>query len=230
MKNILVVLALGAAFLGSSLAQDTPYQPNCTVTLSMTADAFMDTYTTKNNDQSEVGFDNAANYWADCKDKQNQAKLAKFPALKTRLANLSKLQNEFFSLETELAYLAAGGGTMYPHGRARFQPSIEEHMEKLIGLLTTKAGAAKSAAITSRYDKAKAKLEARLKKVQSKSNAYTDGLTPADVAARNKEWFNYAKQYALQYTNIRKSIGSGKDLASTTIMEFLAAGLWADEI
>jgi hypothetical protein len=228
MKKLLTAwLVLALVTLG--MAQTT-YQPSCTDTLKQKPWDFIESYTSKNGDQSEAGYDGAALYWADCKDQQNKARLVKLPNLKTKLDNLYRNYNEFFSLETELAYLAAGGGTMYPHGRARFQPSIEIHLGQMIDLLSSKAGASQSVTITTRYNKAKAKLEARLKKVQTTPNPFTDGDSPTEVAAKKHQWLEYAKNYAAQYAAIRKNLGSSINLASTTILEFLAAGLWGDEL
>ncbi len=229
MKKLLAIVLI--ALLGvSSLAQETPFQPSCSLTLQSNPSDFMEEFTTKNNDGSEAGQDNAALYWADCMAKRNAARLVNFPTLKAKIMNLYRSQNQFFDFETELAYAAAGGGTMFPHGRARFQPTIEEHMVKMIDLLTTKAGAAKSTAITARYNKAKFMLEARMKRVQATSKAFTEGYSSAEITQKNKAWFDTAKQYALQFSNIRKNLGSSVDLASTTILEFLARGLWADEL
>jgi hypothetical protein len=229
MKKLLAIALI--ALLGvSSLAQETPFQPPCSQTLQSNSQDFMEEYTTKNNDDSEAGQDSAALYWADCMAKRNEAQLANSGQLKIRLMNLSRNYNTFFSLETELAYLAGGGGTMFPHGRARFQPSIEEHMAQLIRLTMSKEGATTSAAIVARYNKALVTLEVRLKKVQSKPNPYIDGYTTAEAADKKKEWLGYAKTYALQFANIRKNLGAKKDLVSTTILEFLARGLWVDEL
>jgi hypothetical protein len=227
-----ITLALFAATLvfGFSLAQNEVYQPSCSLTLKIQPDTFIETYTVKNNDQSEVGYDQAAIYWANCKQKENEARVAKLPALKTKLANLYRSNNEFFNAETELAYLAGGGGTMFPHGRARFQPSIENHFSGLIGLLTSKSGASKSAAITARYNIAKQKLEKRLNQARTNPKPFTEGYTASEILSKKTQWLEYAKNYALQYSNIRKNIGAGVDLSSTIVLEFLATGLWAEEL
>ncbi|MFN3265848.1 MAG: hypothetical protein ACK41E_03315 [Deinococcales bacterium] len=224
------LIGLAVCVLFASTRAQEAYQPNCAETLKIKPWDFIESYAAKNNDQSEAGYDNAAIYWADCKAKENDKRLAKFPTLKKKLDNLYRNHNKFFNAETGLAYVAAGGGTVYPHGRARFQPSLEIHFGKLIDLLTTKAGATKSAAISARYSKAKGALERRTRRVQTTPKPYTEGYTKAEVTAKNREWLKYAKTYATQYANIRKNIGAGIDLASTTILEFLAAGLWASEI
>jgi hypothetical protein len=227
MKKILTAF-LVLALVAVGLAQT--YQPTCAETLKQKPWDFIESYATKNQDQSEAGYDQAALYWADCKNDQNTARLAKLPSLKTKLNNLYRNYNQFFSLETELAYSAAGGGTMFPHGRARFQPAIEIQMSTLIDLLSSQAGASQSAAIATRHNKAKTKLEARLKRVQTMPNPYTDGYSPAEAADKKRQWLELAKNYAAQYTAIRKNLGSSINLSSTTILEFLAVGLWAEEL
>lgn len=228
-NTILTTLAICAALFVVGLAQQS-YQPSCAITLKTDPDKFMESYAEKNNNQSEAGYDEAAMYWGDCKFKENQSRLAKFPSLRSKLQNMYRNYNDFFSAETELAYAAAGGGTMFPHGRARFQPSLEIHFGKLIDLLSSKAGAAKNAAITARYNKAKATLETRLKKVQTKPNPFTDGYSKTEIAEKNRQWLEVAKNYATLYANIRKNLGSSIDLTSTTMLEFLATGLWAGEL
>jgi hypothetical protein len=227
MKKLFAFVIVVLVSLG--LAQES-YQPSCADTLKQKPWDFIESYAIKNQDQSEVGYDNAANYWANCKYEQNSARLEKLPNLKAKLGNLYRNSNQFFNLETELAYEAAGGGTMFPHGRARFRPSIEIHFGQLIDLLGSKTGASKSAAITARYNKAKTKLEARLKKVQTTPNPFVDGYSKAEAETKKRQWLELAKNYAAQYAAIRKNLGSSIDLASTTILEFLAAGLWGEEL
>ncbi len=235
MKKLLLSLAFLMLISGvfvfsvSSLAQGT-FQPSCSETLKYKPAAFTDLYIGKNNDGSEIGQDAAALYWAACKQKQNEARLVNYPKLRTRLLAIDKYTNQFMTIETQLAFSAGGGGTMFSHGRARFQPGIEEHMSRLIDLTTTKAGAAKSGSITARYNQAKQTLEARLKRVQTTPKPYTEGLTAAEIATKKKEWVDMAKDYAAQYTNIRKLIGAGVEITNTTILEFLATGIWAEEL
>jgi hypothetical protein len=226
--NKFLTVWLVSVLVAVGLAQT--YQPSCVETLKQKPWDFIESYATKNQDQSEAGYDQAAMYWANCKNQQNEARLAKLPSLKSKLNNLYRNYNDFFSAETELAYLVGGGGTMYPHGRARFQPEIEIHVGQLLDLLTSKTGASKSAAIVTRYTTAKTKLEARLKRVQTTPKPYVDGYSQTEIAEKKRQWLGYAKDYAAQYAAIRKNIGSGIDLTSTTILEFLAAGLWAEEL
>jgi hypothetical protein len=222
---IVAVLALCA--LG--LAQDRAYNPACAEVLRFTPDAFTDRFTERNKDGSEAALDEAGITWANCKYDANLARLKNYPALRARLVQLYKLQGEFFRQETELAYASAGGGTMYPHGLARFQPSLQQHLERLVNLTTTRAGAAQSVSISARYAKAKRALEARINWVQT-PRPFTDYQTAADVAARKREWLENAKIYRATYQSILKLIGPRVDATSTEILEFLARGLWTEEL
>lgn len=230
------VTALGLALLSAALtvssvmAQDiVSYEPPCREVLTRSPEAFSDLFVAKTNDGSEAGLDQAATYWANCKHDANLVRLKPFPALKARLTNLYLLEWKFIVAETELASLVSGGGTMYPHGAARFGPVVELHMAALIALTTSKAGALQSSSIEARYAQAKKTLEARLKRVQT-PKPYVDGLSKADVDAKRKEWLGFVQNYSQAYQNIRKTIGSRVDATSVVVMEFLAKGLWAEEL
>jgi hypothetical protein len=230
LANISLALLSAALTVSSAGAQDiVSYEPPCREALKRSPDAFSDLFVEKTNDGSEAGLDQAATYWANCKHDANLVRLKAFPALKARLTNLYLLEWKFIVAETELASLVSGGGTMYPHGAARFGPTVELHMEKLIALTTSKAGALQSPSITARYANAKKKLEARLKRVQT-PKPYVDGYGKADADAKRREWLGFANNYNQAYLNIFKTIGSRVDATSVVVMEFLANGLWAEEL
>lgn len=236
MRKALLAIASFALLSATALtvsrvaAQDIQsYEPPCKEALQRTPDAFSDLFVKKTGDGSEAGLDQAALYWAGCKYTANLEKLVKSPTLKARLVNLNRLTEEFIGAETELAYSAAGGGTMYPHGQARFQPFVQLHLEKLIALTTSKAGATQSSAINARYAAAKKSLEARIKRVQT-PKPYVDGDSKADADAKRKQWLASAQNYSKAYQNIRKTIGSRVDATSVVVIEFLAKGLWAEEL
>jgi hypothetical protein len=188
-------LLVWLAALGGIFAQDQlTYNPACTAVLSFSPENWSERYTTKNQDGSEVGQDTAALRWSACKLAANWRVLQKYPKLKARLSRLYTLEARFFSAETDMAYLAAGGGTMYPHGLARFQTSLALHLEKLIALTTSSAGATQSQSITARSKKATAKLEARIKRVQT-PKPYTDGMHKREISQHINQWLEAAKAY-----------------------------------
>ncbi len=222
------LLSAAALTVSRVAAQEiVSYEPPCNEALKRSPDAFSDLFVEKTNDGSEAGLDQAATYWANCKHDANLVRLKAFPALKARLTNLYLLEWRFIDAETELASLVSGGGTMYPHGAARFGPTVELHIEKLIALTTSKAGAAQSAAINARYAAAKRTLEARLKRVQT-PKPFVETYSKAESEAKCKDWLEFAKDYNQAYLNIRKTIGSRIDATSVVVIEFLADGLWAE--
>ena len=226
----LALLGATALTVSSVAAQDVQsFEPPCKEALRLSPDAFTDLFVKKTNDGSEAGLDQAAIYWTNCKYNANLARLNALPTLRARLNNLDQYTGQFIGAETELASSADGGGTMFPHSRARFQPILQLHFEQLIALTTRKAGAVQSAAISARYAVAKRKLEARLKRVQT-PQPFTDGDTKADADAKRRQWLESASKYSKAYQNIRKTIGSRIDATSVLVIEFLARGLWAEEL
>ena len=110
-----------------------------------------------------------------------------------------------------------------------FGPTVELHLQKLIALTTSKAGAAQSPTINARYATAKQSLEARLRRVQT-PKPFVDTYSKAEADAKRKDWLESAKDYNQAYLNILKTIGSRVDATSVVILEFLAKGLWAEEL
>jgi hypothetical protein len=205
-----------------TLAQGWTYQPDCLATLKMTPEDFTSLFTERNNDTSEYAYDSAGTIWADCKHKANLVLLGNFPRTAERVSKLRTLENQLFSAETYLAYHQAGGGTMYPHGRARFQPEIELHIERVIKLTTTRAGAATSSEIKSRYQRAINTVKANLKRIKNPTRQDLEYTL-------RKDWDATARLYEAAWNAI-VLIANAPDAASLEIVEFVARGLWMDQI
>jgi hypothetical protein len=222
MRHSSLILALaGIALAGIALAQFN-YQPSCTETLKLAPDKFMQVFTERNRDESEFAQDEAGIRWAQCKHKANLERLSGSSNARERLLKLRDLENQLFTAETNLAYRQAGGGTIYPHGRARFQPYIELHIEKLIGLVTTRAGATTSNDIKMRYSKALATMNANLKRIKNP--------TKQDLEFTSRpEWDAAVGQYESAWTGILE-IANAPDAASLEIAEFVAHGLWMNTV
>jgi hypothetical protein len=222
-----LIIVFCSAILTFSLANKSQLpSPPCSQLLKMGFQTWME----KNQDAAEVGLDNAALDWAECKSASNQALLINRPKSKIRLNKLSALENQFIADETDMASWVAGGGTLYRHEFARFQATLEMHLETMIVVTGSNAGAKQSAAINARYKSAKSKLKARIARVQLPKPFVLDGATPEYVAEQKERWKRTANDYRQTYVSITKVIGSRIDLAATLEMEFLAQGLWADEI
>ena len=150
-------------------------------------------------------------------------RLQDFPKLKTRLVQLRKLEWDFILAESDLASQTSGGGTMFAHMPARFATSIELHLEKLIKLTTTKAGAVTSSKIQTEYKKASTVLLARFKRVNNTSKATLEYTTKT-------AWLETVKTYEKAFAGIKPIMGDKIDAASLEIIGFLAQGLFADTI
>ena len=225
---VAVVLLVSSA---SVLAQETlAYKPSCAETLKFGADAFMERFVERNHDGSEAGYDQAANYWADCKRQQNLNRLRSYPKLSTRLQRLSKLEYAFVNAQTYLVYLKNGGGTMYTHGASRFSTSLEEHLERVIALTTSKAGAVTNAGLQARYTKAKRNLEARIKRVMTKPEPYMEFSSPEEKTERLQDWKTTALEYQNAFRDMLPIISSRADATSVTILEFLDSSIFAEEL
>ncbi len=219
------VLVLVLVLTGVAFAQTQPeWKPACSVVLKYTPDDFLTEYGKRTDfGGSEAGQDQGASVWADCKNAQSMAKLKNFPKLKARLIHLRKLEWDFILAESDLASQTSGGGTMFAHMPARFATSIELHLEKLIKLTTTKAGAVTSSKIQTEYKKASTVLAARFKRVNNPSKATLEYTT-------KKAWLETVKSYEKAFAGIKPIMGVKVDAASLEIIGFLAQGLFADTI
>ncbi len=221
-SRVLVVLVALAGFVFAQTAAE--WKPACRVVLKYTPENFLAEYGKRTDfGGSEAGQDEGASVWADCKNAQNLAKLKNFPKLKARLIELRKLEWDFILAESDLASQTSGGGTMFAHMPARFATSIELHLEKLIKLTTTKAGAVTSSRIRAEYKKASAALAARFKRVNNPSKATLEYTT-------KKAWMETVKTYEKAFAGIKPILGNKVDAASLEIIGFLAQGLFADTI
>jgi hypothetical protein len=201
------IIVVCSTVLGSSIAQDQPVTTlPCSKVMAFTPTNWLDQFS---SNTSEAGQDQAALHWATCKQASNL-----------------KL---FIAYETELGFLVAGGGTIHPHGQARFSMDLQVHLEQLIKLTASNAGAVQSASLKARYQQAKATLEERVKRVQT-PKPFTEGLSKTEAANLTKQWTVAAKKYAKSVREIQAIIGPRIDAVGVLEMEFLATGLWAEEL
>ena len=198
------------------------WAPECKTVLRYDPTSFIQLFTQKNRDGSEVGQDNAAVYWANCKQQENQARLRSNSKLQKTLLTLRDLEKNLLIAETNLAYLRAGGGTMYGHGLARYMPSLENHIARLIALNMGKKPAAQPAlanSLATRQQRAIATIAARLKRFQNP--------TPGDIEYTDRaSWQEASERYGKAYQEIKALLGDRADATSVEVYEFLAKGLW----
>jgi hypothetical protein len=130
--------------------------------------------------------------------------------------------------EADLASLKAGGGTLYRHGIARFQTDLAMHLEAMIVITASKAGAKQNVSINGRYNSAKTTIETLLAKIQSPAPALPEGSSPDVSSGLNKQWTTAVNHHKLTHTSILGLIGTRVNEASTLELEFLAKGIFTE--
>lgn len=210
---VLVVLSAGAQ----------SYKPNCSEVLALSPSTFISLYAILNNDESEVGYDNAAGYWGNCKRQDNLKRLTKYPNLKARLEQLRKLYLDLRSAETDIALEYYGGGTLYSHTLSRSVTDLEEHLSDLIGLTTRTLGAAQGSGFAGSYDYAISQVEGYIKSLRNFSDKQIEQST-------RSKWNAAITRYEAAYRSILKIAGTRKDATSATILNFINSPLWIGEI
>ena len=90
---------------------------------------------------SEADQDNASYNWAECRAARLNADLAGMPQLRARMALLRKQLREMRGLESQLAGIRAGGGTLYAHAVPRSFAPLEDQMTSLAALARSSLGA-----------------------------------------------------------------------------------------
>jgi hypothetical protein len=204
-------------------AQAQPYKPACSEALALSPNAFIGLYVVLNNDQSEVGYNRAAQYWGNCKRQDNLQRLERYPALKARLEQLRKLYIELRTAETQIALEYYGGGTLYSHTLSRIGPDLETHLADLISLTTRALGAVQARGFSDNYDYARSQVEGYIQALR----AFTD--TQIKYTTRNK-WNSALDRYENAYREILKLAGSRKDATSATLLDYVNRPLWIEEI
>jgi hypothetical protein len=208
----------------TGMAQNPDF-PACPQTLTQSPEVFL------KSQPDDVGHQEAAAlHWAGCKGEQNDRRLREYPKLAARLEQLGKLEAAFVTAQRQLATLKNGGGT---YNEARFAPVIELHVETLIRLTTSTAGAVTNAKIRSRYAQAKLEIESRIARVIAKPQPYLEPGTNADLSVNSgalQTWKTWALEYQKTYRKILALIGSQRNAASLEVLEFLNTSLFANEI
>jgi hypothetical protein len=223
------VLVLTSSFcVGLTMAQNQVF-PSCAQTLKQNPEAFLKSLS------ADVGQEAVAGYhWAKCKRQQNAQRLRGFPKLALRLKRLAALEENFVSAQNTMASLKTGDGLGLVSD-ARVVPRIELHLETLIRLTTTKAGAVTNTAMRKRYVQAKLELESRIARVITTPRLYREPGPNPDMAVGILDfplqlWKRKALEYQQAYRQILDLIGSQQNAASLEVLEFLNTSLSANEL
>ena len=199
------------------------FKPACNEVLRLSSETFINLFTAQNVDYSELGYDNAARYWANCKRADNLKRLEKTPQVRARLEELRKQYIQLFSAETELALQFYGGGTLYTHALNRFGVELEAHLSDLIALMQSPLGATDTEALKGWQDETVQVMEQRiqsLKETPARKLGYTT----------REKWNAAVEQYEAAYQQILRIAGSRVDITRFTILEFVRSPLFLEEM
>jgi hypothetical protein len=89
---------------------------------------------------SEVDQDNASYDWAECRAAALRRTLTGNPKLSARIDTLRKQYRELRAIESELAGVRAGGGTLYAHAVPRSFAVLEDQIASLAALARSPLG------------------------------------------------------------------------------------------
>jgi hypothetical protein len=219
------ILVLASSFcVGMTLAQNQVF-PSCAQTLKQSPEAFLKSL----SNNAAAGL-----HWTKCKRQQNTQLLRGYPKLALRLKRLAALEEDFISAQDTMASLKTADGLGLVSD-ARVVPRIELHLETLIRLTTTKAGAVTNIAVRKRYAQAKLELESRIARVITTPRLYNEPGPDPDMAVGILNfplqiWKRKALEYQQAYRQILDLIGSQQNAASLKVLEFLNTSLSANEL
>lgn len=217
-----MIKTLLGLIVGFSLVFAQNYKPSCNETLGLQAVSFVEIYVSRNANASEAGYDQAHAYWANCKRADNLKRLEKYPQLKGRLEQMRNLYRQLRTLETDLALNYFGGGTLYTHILARSGPELETHLSDLIGLTTSTAGAATSAAIASANDLYETDIRQRIQAMAALANH--------PQLSQPQQWNLTVKRYEDAFKQLLSIAGNRKDVTRLLILRYIDSNLWLNEI
>jgi hypothetical protein len=224
-KNLIWILAIISSLcFGMTMAQNQVF-PSCAQTLKQSPEAFLKRYPSTNNGQAA-----AAVHWTNCKSKQNDQRLRRYPKLAVRLERLGKLENDFVTAQFSLAPWRNGGDN---NSFFRVLPDIQLHLEILIRLTISKAEAVTNTAIRTRYARAKLEIESRIARVIANPPKHRSSGRESD-GLMNLLWLRIAKEKALEYQKAYREIldliGSQQNATNLEVLEFLNTSLFANEL
>ena len=215
MRTLVTILTL--ASVTSAAAQAA----NC----SLASVVDMDSYAVLTmQGSSEADQDNAAYDWSQCRADALRQTLKGQPQLQARIDTLRKQYREMRSIESELASMRAGGGTLYGHAIPRSFAPLEVRISSLASLARTSAGGARSvryeAAIRDEKDLHAGYIKAlRAYKPTEKYSSYDP-----------KTWTARVNRYEALGKSIMQTLGSRNDVATALGYSILNDWVfWADE-
>ena len=159
---------------------------------------------------SEAGQDDAAYTWSQCRAAALSASLSTNPQLRARIVSLRGQYRELRDIESELAGIRAGGGTMYGHAVPRSFASLETRIGSLATLARSSAGGARSVRYEAVIRDARDGQAAYIKTLR----AYKPGPDETYVPYDAKAWNAKVNRYEAVSQSVMRTLGSRGDAAT----------------
>lgn len=159
---------------------------------------------------SEADQDNVAFTWAQCRAAALNANLSNSPQLRARIVSLRGQYRELRDIESELAGIRAGGGTMYGHAVPRNYAVLEPRIESLANLARSSAGAVKSVEYEGALRDARDMQAAYIKTLR----AYKPRPDETYVRYDAKDWNARVNRYEAVSKSIMRTLGNRGDAAT----------------
>ncbi|WP_019587051.1 hypothetical protein [Deinococcus apachensis] len=159
---------------------------------------------------SEADQDNASYNWAECRAAKLSASLAGMPQLRARIATLRGQFRELRDLESELAGIRAGGGTMYSHAVPRSFAPLEDQLASLAALASGRLGAQTGQQYARTVQEARQNNAEYIKTLR----AYKPGADETYGLYDPKEWARMVNRYETLSKAVMLTLGSRGDAAT----------------
>lgn len=191
-------------------------QPDCATVLGKRLDVFMESYPRETKTMSELGYDEAAELWADCREKKTREELASQPKVLDWLMDLRRQELEYVGLSYALAKQISGGGTMYQHRQRRFRAKVEQHIAALGQLQLSKQRRIARAEVKKRQARVD-DLDSQIRKtLQSLDNGTpaTDAQTKSESRQTKKDFTRDRDRLRDLFDAMQKALRDDKKLKS----------------
>lgn len=215
--------ALAARSAAATRTGAHAFAPACSAVLRLTPNAFTIVYTAHEQDMSDLAMDNAAAYWARCRQQATAAATASNPALSAQIARLRMLLTAVQGREISVVLLYTGGGTLYTHLLNRAVTDREQTLADVAALSAGGIAAASSSGYAQTINPTLQDITARLQRVQHPTKRDLQFTTRA-------AWTKAAAAYVAAVHAGEAAAGTHDTAARAVILSFIDQPIYLDQI
>jgi hypothetical protein len=199
------------------------FAPSCSATLRLTPNAFSIVYTAHQQDMSDLAVDNAAAYWAGCRQQATTAATASSPELSAQVARLRTLLGAVQDTETSIVLLYTGGGTLYTHLLNRAATDREQTLADVAALSSGNLASASASGYALSINPTLQDIAARLQRVQHP--------TKRDLQfTKRAVWDKAVAAYAGAVHAAEAASGTHATAARAVILSFIDQPIYLDQL